>query len=161
MTTTMTVPEISITDVISYYHGDHNEDWRYECNKCSRFIKQSKNTGFTNLKSHLSACVGPDYFEHVLKLLMTPVMDRKRSFQGDDASGDSDEHVNVKSRLKNMLFQTFYSPSEVDVSKWIEWVVMRNQCLIEVEDPLTRQGMSYSPLSVLKHYGAICLPLFP
>ena len=58
-----------------------------------------------------------------------------------------EEYVQV---VKDNVFAAFkptVSKREADMFGWIEWVVIRNMPLTEVDDEITRTGMRYGPIT--------------
>jgi hypothetical protein len=106
-----------------YYNAIEGSPELWECKKCLSFKKQRADSGDENLKSHAKVCFGDDFLEVFLRSL-------------EDTSGAS---------TLDSFFQKA-NTRERDINKWIEWVVMRNQPLSEVDNELTREGMKWSPL---------------
>ena len=113
--------QVSQKAMISFFFHDTTEDGLppiWKCKKCLQYKKKSG--GWTNLLNHLKACVGPKYQE---------------------------EYVQV---VKDNVFAAFkptVSKREADMFGWIEWVVMRNMPLAEVDDEITRTGMRNGPIT--------------
>ena len=113
--------QVSQKAMISFFFHDTTEDGLppiWKCKKCLQYKKKSG--GWTNLLNHLKACVGPKYQE---------------------------EYVQV---VKDNVFAAFkptVSKREADMFGWIEWVVMRNMPLAEVDDEITQTGMRYGPIT--------------
>jgi hypothetical protein len=97
-----------------------NSEW--ECNKCGK--TKLKSGGWTNLLNHARSCVGV-------------------SFQTDY------EALHAKTTKPNSIssFVLRINDTERDMYKWVEWVVMLNQPLSIVDNPLTREGMRYKPVT--------------
>ncbi|RLN75737.1 hypothetical protein BBJ28_00007540 [Nothophytophthora sp. Chile5] len=86
----------------------------YQCRKCSRQPKQVWKTGFSNLRKHLASCVGSDY---VAKF---------------------EESVREQPNPLGFVRERFVSSKELTVFRWLEWVIMRDMPLSEVDNPVTR-----------------------
>lgn len=97
-----------------------NSEW--DCNKCGK--TKMKSGGWTNLLNHARSCVGV-------------------SFQTDY------EALHAKTTKPNSIasFVLRINDTERDMYKWVEWVVMLNQPLSIVDNPLTREGMRYKPVT--------------
>ena len=98
-----------------------NEKCKAKPGRPAKRYKQVPGTGWTNLINHLRSCVGPNYEtiynDHVTK-----------------APGNIDGF--------------FYgSPRDSDAYQLIEWVIMRNQPLSEVDNELTRAILKCKPMS--------------
>lgn len=138
-------PPIDNADLIKFYFDkSKTESNTYYCRnakcmsirgKVPKGYKQEKNKGFTNLRNHLRSCVGPDFEETYLKNLR-------------DAGGCMDNFC-------------FNSKRDNDVFKIIQWVIMRNQPLTEVDDPLTRDLFHVSHISskTLRNYILSLVPV--
>ena len=90
--------------------------------KCGTRKKQKVNTGYTNLKNHLRSCVGDD-FQQIYRDLL-------KSSKG-------------KGRLDRF---GFINTREKEVYKVLEWIVMRNHPLSEVDNELTRSILTTKPI---------------
>lgn len=136
---------IDNADLIRFYFTQSKIDEQvYFCknDKCinkrgkkSKGLKQGKNKGYTNLRNHLRSCVGPDFENTYLEFL------RK-------AGGRLDKFA-------------FTSKRDGDVYKIMCWVIMRNQALTEVDDPLTRELFNVEPISskTLRKYILSVVPI--
>jgi hypothetical protein len=146
-------PTIKSHEVIGYYFLDPTEDGLYACKKCTRYFKQQKGSGFTNLKVHLASCTGADYRAHAHEVLEASL--KASEGKSHDSNG---KEVN---RLKGAAFTAMYTSKENDAYKWIEWIIMRNQSLTEVDNPLTREAVRYSPIcsTTLKKYILCLIPI--
>ena len=92
-----------------------NDPNSWTCKKCGQTKKQKTGHGNTNLSNHLMSCIGPEHKELY------------EEHKGDKKGNLLDSH------LKLMVNQ-----ADRDLFKWIEWLVMRNKSIMEVDDPLTR-----------------------
>ena len=98
-----------------------NDKCSARCGKKKHGYKQDITKGITNLRNHLRACIGDDYEAKYL------------------------DHLNkCGGRLDGFCFT---NTRDNDVFKILEWVVMRNQPLSEVDDPLTRSLFNVKPVS--------------
>jgi hypothetical protein len=126
------LPIVTPRKVIDYYFDKPTETFSYKCKKCLQSKKLKQNSGLSNLKNHPTACVGNNYALKLQELLA----------HSNPASLSSPGQTRMKQH-----FVPSYSSPEVDVYKWIEWVVMQHQPLSEVDNPLTREGTKYSSIS--------------
>jgi hypothetical protein len=126
--------QVHIADAIEFYYTCIVEEGVYNCKKCKKDYKQKPKSGYSNLKKHLESCIGPSYLEVLQEHI-------------DKLEVNSDGATSIQDKLQTATLILQYSTKERDTYKWIEWVVLRNQSISEVEDPLTREGMKY---------GAIC-----
>lgn len=94
----------------------------------TKAYKQEAKTGHTNLRNHLKSCVG-EQFEQIF----------------------IDHLCNAGGRLDNFCFNSL---RDSDVFLLIEWVVMRNIPLLEVDDPITRGILNISlvPAKTIRKY---------
>ncbi|KAG6953605.1 hypothetical protein JG687_00012305 [Phytophthora cactorum] len=90
----------------------------FRCNICGSQRKQAGGTGYFNLKAHLDA-------KHV---------GYQTSFEG--SSGRLLQSYGFVSKEASHLFQ------------WIQWIIMRNMAIHEVEDALTRAMSKLHPVTV-------------
>ena len=104
-------------------NDDSSKNREWECNKCGK--TKVKSGGWTNLLNHARSCVGV-------------------SFQMLDYKA-----LHAKTTKPNSLssFVLRINDTERDMYKWVEWVVMLNQPLSIVDNPLTREGMRYKPVT--------------
>jgi hypothetical protein len=80
--------------------------------------------GWTNLLNHARSCVGPSFESDFERL----------------------HHLSGKnSAITSFVIRV--NETEREMYKWIEWVIMKNQPLSIVDDPLTREGMRYRPVT--------------
>ena len=105
-----------------YFSKLDNEASSWECRKCSQH--KLKSGGWTNLLLHLSSCVGKDYrqqYEAVVaaQLAIPPT-----------AKGGA-------AVLDNFVLRV--SDAEKEMTKWINYLVMKNMPISLVDCPLTRQ----------------------
>jgi BED zinc finger len=132
---------LSIAEIVGFYFKrcDEDEDKRV-CNKCKKEYKQKAGQGYTNLKTHMLVCVGPEYKVELEQILN---MCRNKSYDRNEVISifDCEEQ-------KEYFFKFLHSPKENQVYKWLEWVVMRNMPLTEVDHPLTR--------GIGQHYNSVC-----
>lgn len=138
-------PTINTAELIKFFFEQHEtEKSLYYCQneKCKprrgRAAKAYRNVqrrGYTNLRNHLRSCVGEDYEQVYLDHLKK-------------AGGVLDSFC-------------FSSSRDNDAFKLIEWVVMRNQPICEVDNSITRGLMNVSPLSskTLRKYILSLVPL--
>ncbi|GMF22746.1 unnamed protein product [Phytophthora fragariaefolia] len=86
----------------------------FSCNNWPSTLTNAVNSGYTNLRKHLRKCVGNDFEDKYA--------------------------VAVKARRNGLGFEVIEYVAERDlvVFRWIEWVLMRNMPLSEVDNPLTR-----------------------
>jgi hypothetical protein len=122
---------VTAREVVDYYFHAPTASFAYKCKKCERMMRQKKNSGFSNLRNHLTSCVGKNFEMELQQLL---------AHSNPTTSSSSQTRV-------QQYFQPIYSSREVDVYKWIEWVVMRHKPLSKVDDSLTREGMKYSAVT--------------
>ena len=123
-------PSINTQELVRFFFKQDESDYSlYYCQneKCkprrgrkAKGYKCVKGRGYTNLKNHLRTCIGEDYEQVYLDHL------RK-------AGGVLDNYC-------------FSSARDKDAFKLIEWVIMRNQPISEVDDPLTRSLFNVSPI---------------
>jgi hypothetical protein len=93
----------------------------WDCNKCGK--TKLKSRGWTNLLNHARSCVGT-------------------SFQTDY------ERLHNKDREGRITsFIIRVNKTEKEMFRWIEWIVVLNQPLSIVDDPLTRDGMRFKPIT--------------
>jgi hypothetical protein len=97
-----------------YYKAVEGTSDLWECKKCHCSKKQAIKSGYENLKSHAVVCFGEDYLEVFLKSIA-------------DAS-------TTRGNLRLDSYFNLPNKRERDIYKWIEWVVMRNQPLSEVDN---------------------------
>lgn len=88
--------------------------------RCDTTRKQTPGTGYSNLVSHLAA-KHPDHAE---------------VFAESHRPGSA-----------TLVHHGFIDERTMEIYKWIEWVVMRNHALAEVDDPLTRSMSRLQPVS--------------
>ena len=104
----------SPTDSSLYYCL--NEKCKQKRGQNPKAYKQVPNKGYSNLRIHLRACVGDDFEENYLTHLR-------------DAGG--------------VLESYFYSSQkDRDIFRIIEWTIMRDQPISEIDDPITRSILS-------------------
>lgn len=122
---TMPSPSYKQKELMDYFFTQCEDKDYYVCNnpKCGTRKKQKVNTGYTNLKNHLRSCVGSDFEEVYVDLL--------KSSKG-------------KGRLDSY---GFINSKEKDVFQVLEWIVMRNHPLSEVDNQLTRTILTTKPIS--------------
>ena len=102
-------------------NNDTKSSSEWDCNKCGK--TKLKSGGWTNLLNHARSCVGT-------------------SFQTDyERLHNKDREGRISS------FIICVNETEKEMFRWIEWVVMLNQPLSIVDDPLTRDGMRYKPIT--------------
>ena len=105
--------------MVDFFFNEHDSQvegdilWRIK--KCQQDKKKSG--GWTNLLTHLKACIGPDY--------------------------QAEYHVCLKQNFLSSFTAPSDSKRESDVFYWMEWVVMRNMALAEVDNEITRKGICY------------------
>ncbi|ETO70911.1 hypothetical protein F444_12658 [Phytophthora nicotianae P1976] len=100
----------------------------YQCRKCPSKARQMWKTGYSNLRKHLVSCVGSDYMEKFT--------------------------TSKKAQVNPLGFtrEKYITDKEFSVFRWLEWVVMRNMPLSEVDNPLKRS---------LAGHGSIPAPALP
>ena len=125
----MTSVKYEVKELVKYFFKNNDSSNKFKCNNCGKHITQNIKNGYTNLKNHLIACIGSDYGEIYL-----------------EKGKDSDNTLHKFGIVNNNIRDTY---------KWIEWVVMRNIPLMEVDNPLTRKMMeskrSISSKSIRKY----------
>ena len=94
----------------------------WDCNKCGK--TKLKSGGWTNLLNH-GAC----------RYVGTAFHTDYESLHNKDRKG----------RILSFIIRV--NKTEKEMFRWIEWVVMLNQPLSIVDDPLTRDGMRYKPIT--------------
>jgi hypothetical protein len=99
--------------------NDKAKNGEWVCNKCSKV--KLKSGGWTNLLNHLASCVGLGYKEEYERLLPE------------------------RTRITSYVIRV--NDVEKDMYKWIEWVIMKNLPLKMMDNPLTREGMRYKPIT--------------
>jgi hypothetical protein len=114
-----------LRDVCLFYYtpvGDHKgmKHGEWLCKKCGK--TRLKSGGWTNLLNHLGSCVGLNYKAEYQAL----VPDKTRSI------------TSYVLRVNDV---------EQDMFCWIEWIVVNSLPLRIVDDPLTRNGMRYKPVT--------------
>lgn len=111
--TTMGRTLMTSSKSISEFFYERTDDHLWECKKCRK--TKAKSGGWTNLLSHLRSCVGHDYEDQYK------------------------EHKKVTATTKNAAgFFILVSDREREVSKWIEFIVMKNLPVSFVDCPYTR-----------------------
>ncbi len=102
--------------------NDTAKTGHWTCNKCGK--DKLKSGGWTNLLNHARSCVGPSFESDFERL----------------------HHLSGKnSAITSFVIRV--NETEREMYKWIEWVIMKNQPLSIVDDPLTREGMRYRPVT--------------
>ncbi|KAL3673203.1 hypothetical protein V7S43_019059 [Phytophthora oleae] len=96
---------------ISAFFFTNNGDGFFTCKQCGNPRKQASGTGYTNLISHLKT-KHPGY-------------------------ADLYEESQQNAR-RSLVDHGFVDPRMMEIFKWMEWVIVRNHALGEVDDPLTR-----------------------
>lgn len=99
--------------------NDKAKNGEWVCNKCNKV--KLKSGGWTNLLNHLASCVGLSYKEEYERLLPE------------------------RSLITSFVLRV--NDVERDMYKWIEWVIMNSLAMRMVDDPLTREGMRYKPIT--------------
>ncbi|KAG6580120.1 uncharacterized protein IUM83_15740 [Phytophthora cinnamomi] len=94
----------------------------YQCRKCPAKPKQAWKTGYSNVRKHLISCIGADY------------MDKFVQAEKDQGNPFGFER------------EKFVSSQELSSFRWIEWVVMRDMPLSEVDNVLTRSMYQLDPI---------------
>jgi len=110
----------SRSDENACYYFCRNSKCQGSRGRPAKKYKQDPGSGWTNLKNHLRSCVGPNY-EDVY-------------------------HEHLKHAAGNIEGYFFGSPRDTDVFQILEWVVMRNQPLSEVDNKLTRALFKCKPV---------------
>lgn len=101
----------------------------------AKTYKQLKNKGYTNLRNHLRCCVGENFEEIYLEHLKS-------------CCGKLDSFV-------------YSSPKDSDIFRLIEWIIMKNQPITEVDNEITRSILNIKPISSksLRKYILSLVPL--
>ena len=102
--------------------NDEAKIGHWTCNKCGK--DKLKSGGLTNLLNQAQSCVGPSFEADFESMLQTS---------------------SKQSAIASFVLRV--NEKEKDMYKWIEWVTMKNQLLSIVDDPLTREGMRYKPVT--------------
>lgn len=108
------------SDNPSYYYC-RNDKCQAKSGQPAKAYKQKPGSGWTNLRQHLRACVGADYDK---------LYQERLEKSGGTISG-----------------YFLASPRDTDVYQVIEWIVMRNQPISEIDNYLTRAIFRTKPLS--------------
>ncbi|KAL4141248.1 hypothetical protein PRNP1_014370 [Phytophthora ramorum] len=111
---------MSNSRVISIFFFADCGDGHFSCKQCGKVRKQTAGTGYSNLISHLAA-KHPGYAETYDAIQRT-------HGQSLEAHGFVDQRT-------------------MEIFKWMEWIVVRNHALSEVDDPLTRSLAALKPIS--------------
>lgn len=121
----MSNPSYLKKDMIDYFFTQCEDKDFYICNnpKCKSKCKQQEKTGYTNLKNHLRSCIGESYESVYVGLLKT---------SKDKGRLDSYGFVNKR---------------EMEVYKLLQWIVMRDQPLSELDNELSRDLFRTKPIS--------------
>ncbi|KAG3105667.1 hypothetical protein PI125_g13407 [Phytophthora idaei] len=93
---------------------------QFSCKQYGKVRKQSPGTDYTNLISHLAT-----------------------SHPGFRETYDESQRAHGQS----LEAHGFVDQRTMEVFKWMEWVIVRNQSLSEVDDPLTRSLAAVQPVS--------------
>jgi hypothetical protein len=103
-------------NIIQFYFDNGEDPELYFCRNeiCQKKIKQKSNSGYSNLKAHLTSCIGPNFEAAYADLCKTDETKQLRSFGF------------INSRAKEM-------------ADLIEWIVMRNIPLSEIDNAITRK----------------------
>lgn len=94
--------------------------------------KQKPGKGYTNLRKHLRVCIGEDYEQRYIDYL--------------NKAGD---------RLDNYCYT---NARDSDVFRILEWIILRNQPLLAIDDRLTRSLFNIKSVSP-KSLGTYIFPL--
>lgn len=123
----------STTDPAIYFC--QNEKCLQKRGQRAKSYKQDPKKGYSNLRNHLRTCVGEEFEEIYLSHLR-------------DAGGVLDKFV-------------FSSARDSDVFRIIEWVIMRDQPISEIDDSITRSILNVKPIcsSSLRRYILSLVPL--
>jgi hypothetical protein len=105
-----------------YFLAEPSDPTLWTCRKCENPYKRGAGAGWTNLYKHLEVCHGGK--------------DLTKMFQDSVSGGRIDLHLNRMAGKK-----------ELDAFHWIEWLVMRNMPLAEVDNQLTKKCFRYEGLS--------------
>ena len=132
--------------LVDFFYGkDEQDPTLYFCKnaKCktkNKPIKQKEKSGYSNLLSHLASCMG-DYNQ--------TYEDFKKGSVGTGP---------VQSPLAGFFL---HSQDDVDITAWLEWVVVGCRPLSAVDDPLTRAAFKHKSVSSssLKKYILSLVPL--
>ena len=112
-----------------------NEKCKPKRGKKQKVYKQENGKGYTNLRNHRRSCVGEN-FEQIF------VQHMKKS----------DEVLQIF---------CFSSYRDADVFKLMKWILMCDQPLIEIDNPLTRSLLNVEPVSSksIRKYILSAIPL--
>jgi hypothetical protein len=127
---------VTSSALIKFFFDEvENRPHYYKCKneKCSNAkpLKQNIQKGYTNLKNHLRGCIGPDYEDQYLALV-----------------------GNSNNRDSGPMLGFVVNEKERSIYQWMEWIVMRDQPLSELDNELTRRlskGKSVSSKSMRKY----------
>ena len=112
-------------ELIQYFFTQCEDKNYFLCNnpKCEGKVKQQVNTGYTNLKNHLRSCIGQDFEQIYMDLVKS---------------------CKKKGRLDSYGFM---NERESEVHRLLEWIVMGNQPLAELDNDLSRGLFKTKPIS--------------
>ena len=117
------------SDVMNYFFKTCPDDDNYRtcknptCANRDLKLKCKQGSGYTNLRNHLIGCIGLDYVEIYEDIVKTSTSQGKMESYG---------YINKK---------------EKDVYKTLEWLVMRNHPITEIDHPLTRGILNTADMS--------------
>lgn len=112
-------------ELIDFFFSKCSDPSLYLCRneKCgnAKSYKQAPKSGFSNLRSHLLSCIGPNY-EQIFREQKTRCNGTLDSF-------------------------SFVNNRDSHVFDLLEWVIMRNQPLTEIDDPITQRHFNKQRIS--------------
>lgn len=121
----MATPLITSKEVINYFYTKCEGEDYYICKNvnCKSKQKQQQKSGYTNLQNHLRTCIGPNFQDIYLDLVKSS---------------------KNKGRLES---HGFISRRQIEVFNILNWIIMRNLPISEVDDKDTRSILNTKPIS--------------
>ena len=145
------------SDVCKYYFTQLDDDGiSWECCKCSNVKRKSG--GWTNLYSHLKSCVGANYQDQFKAFVdaggAVGVASKKNKHVNKHATGGRIAGSGLRGSGQLDGFVVRVSDAEMEMTEWINYLVMKNMPISLVDCPLMRRISklkAVSSKSIRKH----------